>query len=238
MSISNSTHKTCSCCKLVKEVESFYRDKKKKDGLFSRCKPCHLKTTSAWSKKNKDVVARAARARRAKDPEKYRAYNNKMQAIAYEKDPEKFKARVKAHRGKNPGKTNACSAASRAKKPEQTVAYQADYYQRNREKIKKAVRDREKMLGDALKPVNAEKAMRRVARKKCATPSWSNAAAIITFYDDAARLTKETGVVHHVDHIVPLQSKKVCGLHVEHNLQVLTGSENQAKSNRWWPDCP
>jgi hypothetical protein len=42
----------------------------------------------------------------------------------------------------------------------------------------------------------------------------------------------------HVDHIVPLVSKFVCGLHCEANLQLLPGPENQRKGNRVWPDMP
>jgi 5-methylcytosine-specific restriction endonuclease McrA len=78
-------------------------------------------------------------------------------------------------------------------------------------------------------------AAKRRASKIQRTPAWADLDAIRAVYAEARRLTVETGVEHHVDHAVPLQGETVCGLHVEWNLQILTGSENIRKKNRWDP---
>lgn len=82
----------------------------------------------------------------------------------------------------------------------------------------------------------AAKAAKRRALKMRATPAWADLDAIAAVYAECRRLTLETGIPHHVDHIVPLKSKTVCGLHVETNLQILTGHDNLSKGNRVWPD--
>lgn len=41
-----------------------------------------------------------------------------------------------------------------------------------------------------------------------------------------------------LDHIVPVVSKKVCGLNVHWNLEIRLASVNGKKSNRIWPQMP
>ena len=73
----------------------------------------------------------------------------------------------------------------------------------------------------------------RQTRIKKATPSWANLEEIKQFYVEAQHLTKETGIPHEVDHIIPIKGKLVSGLHVPANLQILTEKENQTKNARY-----
>lgn len=79
---------------------------------------------------------------------------------------------------------------------------------------------------------NAARTAHRLAAKMRATPSWADKDAIQKVYDKAA----EWGM--WVDHVVPLVSKIVCGLHCEANLQLLVPDENIRKGNKHWPDMP
>ena len=83
-----------------------------------------------------------------------------------------------------------------------------------------------------LPKVNAADAA-RIKRRKFATPDWLSAiqwAQIEEFYELAAAKTMQTGIDHHVDHIVPIKGKKVSGLNVPWNLQLLTAQKNMRKS--------
>lgn len=90
-------------------------------------------------------------------------------------------------------------------------------------------------------PKDAAKSARRRSFLLKAIPSWSDEFDkffIQEIYALAAKRTELLGIDFAVDHIVPLNSEIVCGLHCKDNLQILTASENSRKSNRYWPDMP
>lgn len=77
------------------------------------------------------------------------------------------------------------------------------------------------------------KARRRKHRE--ATPKWlsrKQRSEIRQIYQIAITMTQTTGEQYVVDHIVPLRSDEVCGLHVPWNLRVITQEENLKKSNK------
>jgi hypothetical protein len=76
---------------------------------------------------------------------------------------------------------------------------------------------------------------RRRASKLNATPPWLTAEhhkQMEDVYWLSKDVTAISGEAYHVDHIVPLQGKTVCGLHVPWNLQVLPSDINLSKNNK------
>ena len=72
-----------------------------------------------------------------------------------------------------------------------------------------------------------------IAQVVLSCPPWVDRKAIYALADEAKRLTEETGVLHVVDHIVPLNHSLVCGLSVPWNLRVVPWRVNASKGNRW-----
>lgn len=80
-----------------------------------------------------------------------------------------------------------------------------------------------------------EKSARRKRAIDRASTAWRNHDKVLEIYEQARKISELTGVQHHVDHIVPLTSNKVCGLHNEFNLRVIPATDNLIKANRTWP---
>lgn len=82
--------------------------------------------------------------------------------------------------------------------------------------------------------------MKRHSSKLKATPVWLDELMLLYIdevYDKCQRISLLTNIEHHVDHIVPLKGKLVCGLHVPWNLQILSASENCSKRNTLTEDA-
>lgn len=108
---------------------------------------------------------------------------------------------------------------------------QAEYARNNRDVFNKHARSYRK---NNRGKVNAATRARQAAKLN-ATPLWADLEQIKRVYIACAKISERTGVEHHVDHIIPLQGKNVCGLHVEKNLAIISAKANLEKSNTFAP---
>ena len=152
----------------------------------------------------------------------HRAYNRAY----YLANKERLIARAAEWAAANPEKARGY------KRKYDTPERKARYYQENREEIIARVK------GHVERNSASVLIKRRIWRGEVpdgCSPPWltdEHLDAMQWFYDEARRLTKETGVRHIVDHIHPLNGAHSCGLHVPWNLQVLTDAANKRKRFR------
>ena len=133
-------------------------------------------------------------------------------------------------RNQNPEKVKEICRKSRLRNIDWIKAYEA------RPEIKERRRQARKTPEGRLYSLNAT--VKRNAVKKRAFPKWADEVKIKEIYAECQKINDCTSIEHEVDHIVPLQSDYVCGLHWEGNLQIITGFDNRVKLNRYWPDMP
>lgn len=237
--------KTCTKCGNAKPLSEYSPRKAAPDGLNPRCGDCRREDGREYyrrggreranAKYHRDPAASAKRAfdwrqrrrvpKPTPTPEEIRATKERRARLKREANKRTYE--------KNKAKVLATAARYReAHKAEERAARRA-HYLRNREKV---ARDT-KAYREANPGLYAAAGAKRRATERKATVAWANLEKIAEIYEIAARLTRETGVPHEVDHFYPIQGKTVCGLHCEANLQILTMVENRSKANRH-PDIP
>lgn len=207
--------KTCTRCGLTKTYDCFGKSSRSSTGLASSCKKCDAERAAEY---------------RAKNPEKAKEVMNRSR----EKNRDSINLKKRERRKLNPEKFKQERAESYARHRDKELAKGREYKLQNKERIAKQAS--EKLKQDPY--LNRFYRSERRAIEKKARPLWCDREAVKALHFQAAELASVTGFEWHVDHIVPLKSKLVCGLHWHGNMQLLPASVNQSKSNRLWPDMP
>jgi hypothetical protein len=120
-----------------------------------------------------------------------------------------------------------------SKKKYKKTGYFIEFWRSN-EKYETELKKIVKWQADNRDKVNGYAATVRAKRIK-RKPRWIKDVfedEIKVWYKRAKVLKHFTGQLWEVDHIVPLNGKKVSGLHVPWNLQLLTKKQNRDKSNK------
>ena len=109
----------------------------------------------------------------------------------------------------------------------------------NREKISMRVNERRRQNPEPSRASvlrweknNPHKKAKYRHGKRIATPNFIDSENMKIVMQKAAEYGFE------IDHIVPIISPIVCGLHCWHNLQLLDKKLNASKGNKYWPDMP
>jgi hypothetical protein len=170
------------------------------------------------------------------------ANRTKYQKDYYEGNKEKIKAATKVRREKNPEYYKSMETKNRHKRLDAHNAESAEWRKNNPDYYKEYRKDpknKEKHAGytsrwkkNNLDKVSEHAAWRRKAART-ATPPWVNRDDIKAIFKNRDTIEEKTGVIQHVDHIIPLIHEEICGLNIPFNLQVLPGSENMSKGNRF-----
>ena len=162
-----------------------------------------------------------------KDIEKQREANRKY----YAENKQKKREACRKYYAENKQKIREASRKWRAENKEKDCETRRKWRAENKEKMYEAQRQWSKANPSKITKYSAN----RRATRLNATPAWltdKQQTEMAAIYKEAVVMGKQTGIPHHVDHIVPLKGKNVSGLHVPWNLQILTATENISKGNR------
>lgn len=188
--------------------------------MIKCCVSCRVEKPAASfhrSRCNPDGLHKQCKACRKEASQRY--YENNKDAISrqaqarYSENRERVIAAVKKYVERNRERVAARQTAYYLANKEKRQQYRRGHYEQNLERYARSEVQRRALIKNL--------------------PGWADTQSIELLYRLARKMSEETGVLHHVDHIVPLRHPQVCGLHVQNNLRVVPAAVNLKKKNRF-----
>lgn len=191
-----------------KYIREYQRERRKDPAYRERQKICQKKCYQ----KNREAILEKEKKKYEQDKERILARNKAY----FEAHKEELKEKRKSYYAENADRIKAISNK---------------YYWEHKEEIQpKMAKQYKKYRAENKDKINAKDSRIRASKLR-AMPSWADERAINIYYE-RAKLIRDIGFDVHVDHIIPLNGKGICGLHVEYNLQIIPARENLSKGRR------
>ena len=160
-----------------------------------------------------------------------RACENAKRARKRQRDPDAVRAKDRDRHANCRADRNAQSRASQARHSEKRRQEHQDRYRNDPACKARHMAQARQWAKDNPGRRNEIIAARR-AHIKRATPLWLTAEDREQIREIYRKARSYGPGVMHVDHIIPLRGKLICGLHVPGNLQIIPRLENVRKGNR------
>lgn len=205
-------NKICTRCGIMHPLSNFGKNKRGKNGLAIYCRPCLRKMTSDYNARNRLERAAGVRRRyRELNPERDLSGKNKCEAIELGKKTYIGKpCKVCGEREKLVSSSNCTNCAKKRIESGDFAKTHRKYRQTGKGKARNALQN----------------AKRRTRQKNCEILLTENGKL------DIQKIYSECPKGWEVDHIIPLNGKTVCGLHVPWNLKAKPKYINRMKSNK------
>lgn len=218
--MSTTIYKICSYCRIEQPISSFNKQSCRKDGHSYHCKTCTSKKAADRWMRNIEHNREKSYNYFVEHREERRLYAEHMRKT----DPDRTRQYSKKWSIKNPTYTKEYHINNK----DRLNARRKQYRINNPERwsnIAKRWRDTNpgRVRSDSVK---------RIMIRRQSIPPWFEREEVKQIYIESARISRETGILHHVDHIIPLRGEMVCGLHCLGNLRIVPWYENLSKGNK------
>ncbi len=224
----------CKKCNVIKPLNQFAKSSSCRTGYRHVCKSCRLsqaKITAKISQQNYPILTHKICNDCSTEKSIFEFSKESVSVDGYRNCCKVCRAKSRReYNEKNKEILRALNELNYAIFTEDYKRSSAKYRQNNPTKVKEQASTWKKKNKDRC---NANHAKYRASKIK-ATPTWltiEHLEQMRLIYERCEQLTLDTGIMHHVDHIIPLRGETVCGLHVPWNLQILTAFENISKHN-------